>query len=210
MTDQLALLPAAPPRHDAGGKTKLPLLPGHRGAAQFDGPGDCYRLWLTRDWSPKRAGEPVDMQMPEVPAVLWIGMNPSTAEVDVDDPTIRRELAFTAAWGFDAYCKINVGDYRATNPRDLAAAIVPLIAPGAVPAKARMARNAARVVMAFGSLPRPLVKHGRALVLALQHAGVEMLCLGVNGDGSPKHPLYLRKDLQPQIWRPELWLQVTR
>ena len=45
-----------------------------------------YRYSLWRQWD-------------EGPSVLWIMLNPSTADVYVDDPTIRRCVGFAKAWG---------------------------------------------------------------------------------------------------------------
>ncbi|MFC3227378.1 DUF1643 domain-containing protein [Marinibaculum pumilum] len=189
------------PSHDAGGKACWPLLPGYRGAATFAGPGDCYRLRLIRDRE----------TAPYAPYALWVGMNPSTAEAEVDDPTIRRELAFTEQWPVGAYWKINVGDYRATDPRALRSAPVPLVAPGSLRRKVNTARVAKLVVMAFGRLPPVLLPHGRNLVEAFAEAGIDMLCLGVTADGSPKHTLArgrhrIPNDAPLQPWDPTPWL----
>ena len=68
----------------------------------------AYRHWLSRVWGP-----------PPVIYPLWVGLNPSTADATQDDPTIRREVAFTKSWGYNSYFKVNICDYRATNPKKL-------------------------------------------------------------------------------------------
>ncbi len=64
--------------HDPGGKIKTKLPPNVRGDAVFS-PCGKYRCWLTRDWGPVNS-----------PRVLWILMNPSTADAEHNDPTITR------------------------------------------------------------------------------------------------------------------------
>jgi hypothetical protein len=50
------------------------------------------------------------------------------------------------------------------------------------------------VVAAWGQPPKALAARGPALAEMLAGAGVTLMCFGRNADGSPKHPLYQRKD----------------
>lgn len=178
-------LDAAP--HDPGGKVRLRLPAGMRGEAVFCDEegclGDTHRPFLTRSWGLEGA-----------PFALFVGMNPSTAAAEVNDPTVAREVGFAQRWGLTSYAKANVMDLRATNPRRLLAA-------GAVPrSEANLrtirlaAREAERVVLAFGTLPRQLRPYAEETVAELRKIGVALLCLGITADGSPRHPLYLRSD----------------
>lgn len=65
-----------------------------------------YRYRLGRAW----AGGPT---------CTFIMLNPSTADADQDDPTIRRCVGFAKALGCGALEVVNLYAYRATNPRDL-------------------------------------------------------------------------------------------
>jgi hypothetical protein len=98
--------------HDPGGKVRLPLLPGVDGKAGFSEDG-VYRHWLSRNWGFRRHTDGRE------PFILWVGTNPSTAEGNVDDPTIRKEMIFTRRLMFDCYVKVNIMDYRATSPKTL-------------------------------------------------------------------------------------------
>lgn len=171
--------------HDPGGKVRLRLAEGVRGDAVMSADGryrQIMRRWL---------GE----TFPEN-YILFIGMNPSTADASVDDPTCAREWTFARREGFSAMVKCNVGDYRATDPKMLVAPGVVAVSPANIPAIRNAARGAGRVVLCHGKLNKALAPAGRELVAALRSDGVELWCFGTNADGSPKHPLYLRGDTQ--------------
>ncbi|MDW9481896.1 DUF1643 domain-containing protein [Sinorhizobium meliloti] len=177
--------PNSKDRHDPGGKVRIRLRTSIRAGATFS---DCgrYRPLLWRDWD----------GAPNPGHVLWIGMNPSTADGDVDDPTVRRECDFTAAWGYGIYRKCNVMDFRATQPKAL-------LQPGISPRSdinlsiiVEQARSAQLVILAFGSLHRKLSSFGTDVVAALETENIDATCLGFTANGSPRHPLYLRKDAE--------------
>jgi hypothetical protein len=177
MTDQ----PEA--SHDPGGKIRLRLQDGVAGNASFSKCGR-YRYWLSRDWGQHFGG----------PFALWIGMNPSTAAADVDDPTIRREIEFTKRLGLGCYVKMNVMDYRATNQKDLRGAGVEPCSFANEATIYEFARRAKLVIAAWGKLPISLIGFADAARRAVEVAEKELLCLGFNKDGSPKHPLYVKGD----------------
>ncbi|WEK05998.1 MAG: DUF1643 domain-containing protein [Candidatus Devosia phytovorans] len=169
--------------HDPGGKVRLALMPGVKGDASFSKDGK-YRQ-LMRRW----AGE----SFPER-YILFIGMNPSTADATVNDPTCAREWTFANREGYTAMVKANVGDYRATDPKMLLAPGVVAVSGDNIPAIRTAAAGADFVVLCHGKLNKALAPAGRELVTALKSDGVDLWCFGTNGDGSPKHPLYLRAD----------------
>ena len=47
---------------------------------------------------------------------MFIGLNPSTADETIDDPTIRRCISFSKDWGYGALCMTNLFAFRATDP----------------------------------------------------------------------------------------------
>lgn len=169
--------------HDPGGKVRLALMPGVQGDAIFS-PDGRYRQLMRRwigDGFPDRY-------------ILFIGMNPSTADAAVNDPTCAREWSFTQREGFQAMVKANVGDYRATDPKMLLVPGVEASSPDNLPAIRQVAAGAERVILCHGKLNKALAPAGKALVEALKADGLELWCFGTNADGSPKHPLYLRGD----------------
>ena len=168
-------------RHDPKGKVRLKLAGDVTGSARFS-PCGRYRPMLTRDLA---GGEG---------AILWIGMNPSTAAADVDDPTVRRETDFSRRWGYARFVKCNVMDYRATHPKDLTAPGVVPCSPENLPLIRDLAAEAGAVVMAYGALLPALKKYGEDTVSALRADGRALFCLGLTKAGAPRHPLYMRKD----------------
>jgi len=170
-------------QHDPGGKVRLALMPGVNGDASFSADGRYRRLM--RRW----LGEAFPERY-----MLFIGMNPSTADGTVNDPTCAREWTFAQREGFDAMVKANVGDYRATHPKMLLEPGVEASSPENLPAIREAAAGAGVVVVCHGKLNKALAPAGEALIAALKADGVALWCFGVNGDGSPKHPLYLRGD----------------
>lgn len=169
--------------HDPGGKVRLPLMPGVKGDATFSVDGR-YRQ-LMRRW----IGETFPDRY-----VLFIGMNPSTADATANDPTCAREWTFARREGYSAMIKANVGDYRATDPKMLLAPGVVAVSEANLPAIRQAAAGADVVILCHGKLNKALAPAGRALVEALRADGINLWCFGTNADGSPKHPLYLRAD----------------
>lgn len=163
--------------HDPGGKSTFALPAGVRGHAEFYGKDDCYRPLLTRDWGPSNS-----------PYALWIGMNPSTARADVNDPTIARECNITAKLlNLSSYHKCNVCDWRATDPRRL----IPLGDRARSDINLDVIREQASrafvVVLTCGQLPRSLQHLARETISVLRMDRRVLYCLGRTQDGWPRH-----------------------
>lgn len=142
-----------------------------------------YRWWLQRRWD-------------DGPLVCFVMLNPSTADHEKDDPTIRRCIGFAKAWGFGALSVRNLFPYRATKPVDLMAAAnsgfdVRGGERGAAELKA--AATADLVIAAWGSY-RCLSRSSAFLEITKPR---DIWCLGQTKQGAPLHPLYLPKILVP-------------
>lgn len=147
---------------------------------------DCgrYRYALTRGWGPD-------------PRAIWIMLNPSTADAQFDDPTIRRCKAFSRAWGCGALSVVNLYGWRATDPAELkmlkpAEAIGPDNDSHILTAAFNSAEKDWPLVAAWGANAEP----GRAarVVELVTAAGARLHCLGTTKAGQPRHPLYVRGD----------------
>ena len=145
-----------------------------------------YRYALWRIWQP------------EARRVLFIGLNPSTADDRSDDQTVRRCLGYARSWGFGSLALANLFAYRSTKPADLKSAVDP-IGPLNDLWLHRLAQDADLIMAAWGN-------HGRIGQRWRQVAamGITLYCLGMTTLGQPRHPLYLKKSLWPIRWKPEL------
>jgi hypothetical protein len=155
------------------------------GSAIIAGDNEEFRLHLARWWQPDRR------------RLVVIGLNPSKADAQVDDPTIRKCIGFATALDHDGLVMLNLYAYRATDPRALKAAGYP-VGPGnddVIRNTAIRARDTgAEVVCAWGANARNLARPGEVLAI-LREVGVQPKAFDRCIDGVPKHPLYLRYDL---------------
>ena len=119
----------------------------------------------------------------------WLMLNPSTADESQDDPTIRRCIGFSKAWGYGGLTVVNIFAFRATDPDDMRKADDP-VGPGNDAAIVEAAGRAAVVVAAWG-VHGTFRERGRNVARLLRDNGVTLQCLGTTKDGHPKHPLYV-------------------
>jgi hypothetical protein len=143
---------------------------------------EIYRYRLSRYWEFKK------------PALTFVMLNPSTADGEEDDPTIRRCVGFAYRMGYGGLMVCNLYALRATRPETLWHAVDPVGPENDrhLELAFRIAANAtAPVVAAWGAH----AKRQRVLeVLALPGALAVLHCLGVTKEGMPRHPLYLKSD----------------
>jgi hypothetical protein len=175
-------LPAVQPRadlHHAGGKLTFPMMLGVHGSAAFAGDRKEHRLALVRDGI-------IDGVMGG-PFVLSIGMNPSTAQHDLDDLTVRKDQQFTRLLGCGRMVKMNAASYCSTDPAGLAGAGVPINHPMNHPMILEYAARAKHVLVSTGKPPAVMQRIAIELFRLLVGAGIPMICLGLTVDGWPKH-----------------------
>lgn len=126
------------------------------------------------------------------PRLAFVMLNPSTADAEVDDPTIRRCLGFAKREGFPGIEVVNLYAFRATKPSALLAADDP-IGPDNWQHIEELAQRRGKVVCAWGA-GAPNERHVRTVIAWLQDGGSDLLCLGFTASGAPRHPLYVRAD----------------
>lgn len=138
-----------------------------------------YRYNLFRKWE-------------EGPSVLFIMLNPSTADASQDDPTIRRCIGFAKKWGFGSLYIGNLYGYRSTNPKVInAMGLNDAIGPDNWHHVHQMISKASKIVVAWGT-------HGTKGTHQMNRTlnNMKVWCLGKTKNGYPKHPLYLSKNTE--------------
>jgi hypothetical protein len=135
-----------------------------------------FRYRLGRQWG---AGLPL----------AFVMLNPSTADANVDDATIRRCVRFAQSNGFAAIEVVNLFAYRATKPEDLRCGGYK-VGPDNDRHIAEAVRGAGAVCVAWGSNVAGLERPQIVLPL-IRRQGVEPMCLRLTRGGYPQHPLML-------------------
>ena len=137
-----------------------------------------YRYRLEREWS-------------DSPKLIFVMLNPSTADADIDDPTIRRCMGFAQRENAGGIVVVNLFALRATNPKALTDNEFRPDGPDNFVALEKVLNEGLRIICAWGAhkearaASRDFVEHAAKLC-------VPLFCLGVTGDGSPRHPLYVK------------------
>lgn len=139
-----------------------------------------YRLW--RIWDESK------------PKVMFIMLNPSTADADTDDPTIRRCIGFAKYWGFGGLYVGNIFAYRSTQPKGLFNPFDP-VGKENVSHLLMMSQECEIAVCAWGN--SPIVRKMRADHKPLENVKIPLHYIELSKDGTPKHPLYLKSELKP-------------
>ena len=136
-----------------------------------------YRYLLTRRWA---IG----------PTCLFAMLNPSTADAEVNDPTVLRCIHFAKREGCGGLEIVNQYGYRSSEPRMLARAEDPVGPENDAHILAAADRRPLLTVAAWGaSAPKGLTPRAAEVLAMLGRAGAQVMCLGQNADGSPRHPM---------------------
>lgn len=137
-----------------------------------------YRYQLTREWD-GGSGK-----------CVFIGLNPSTADAYVDDPTIRRCMDFACRWGYSHMTMINLFAFKTPHPALLKQAEDPEGSHNRRVLR-RSCMSANLIVAAWGA-------HGTFANQANKLQGIwnryPVFCFGLTKSGQPLHPLYQRSD----------------
>ncbi|MDB6017709.1 MAG: hypothetical protein JWR19_2198 [Pedosphaera sp.] len=130
--------------------------------------------------------------------VMFIGLNPSTADETQDDNTITRCIGFAQSWGYGAICMTNLFAFRATLPPDMRAAPDP-IGPDNMKWINAVAGEADLIIAAWG-IDGTFKNQSRELLKASIEWKKPIYCLAINKGGTPKHPLYVLGSTHPQAY----------
>lgn len=164
------------------------IIGSNNSGAHFSACGG-YRYSLWRRWVDNC---PLDRM------VAFIGLNPSTADEIENDPTIRRCIGFAKSWGFDGLVMLNLFAFRATDP-DVMKAVTNPVGDRNDHAITYTLTRSGGIVCAWGTHGKHRARDFEVKWL-LRGAACPVWHLGKNGDGTPKHPLYLKANSERAVW----------
>ncbi len=135
--------------------------------------------------------------------VLFLLLNPSTADAIKPDATLRRGMGYARSWGYSMLEFVNLFAFRTAYPRDLKAAYKAgrdVIGPENDRHIFEAARRADLVIAAWGAHPMALHRY-RAACQLVTDAGKDLHCIDTTDGGQPNHPLMLKAALTPRPWK---------
>ena len=149
-----------------------------------------YRYTLERDWEEGSS------------RCVFIMLNPSTADDRVDDPTVRRCIAYAKRFGCYGLTILNLFAYRSTDPKALLKVKNPI-----GPANNEWLEAAFQVleksivIFAWGAGANKYQDRVKEVEMLAEANGISPSVLGLTKRGYPIHPLYQPKDAQLKRWR---------
>jgi len=155
-----------------------------------------WDMWTDENGSPVVDG--AGAQLGEPLSCVFVMLNPSTADGNEDDPTIRRCVSFAQRMGFDRLDVVNLFAFRATKPADLFDAALQLDIVGHENQRHvdQSLEKAGMIVCAWGA-HGGFIGQDKTMLGWLEkenYREAPVVALGLTKDGHPKHPLYLRAD----------------
>lgn len=134
--------------------------------------------------------------------VNFVMLNPSTADAEKDDPTIRKCTGFARAWGYAILIVTNLFAYRSSTPDALySRSYDEIVGPDNNAYLEHVAKTSDRIVCAWGNHGD---LHGRGRMLRRTFKAnlpkVDLTYLVLNASGEPSHPLYQSSTLVPRKW----------
>ena len=130
--------------------------------------------------------------------VVFCMLNPSTADHQTNDPTVRRCIGFAESWGYARLIVVNLFAARSTDPKALPTMADP-VGPDNDEWIRKHAREADMIVAAWGNRGAYLGRDRK--VLEILASARDVFALRITGQGSPEHPLYVPQDVEPVVFR---------
>lgn len=175
---------------------------GRHSPFHYDRLRRCILIYLKRDATLSACGRfrfsLVRRWDPLLPRIAFVGLNPSTADANVDDQTIKRCVRFASDHGFGELTMLNLWAFRTTYPRELPAADVGFATADEqrnLDHIALHASGAARVVAVWGNSAPARARMAQVVPLV-----VSWWCLRTTKNGMPAHPARLPANLRLRPW----------
>ncbi|WHX25113.1 DUF1643 domain-containing protein [Virgibacillus halodenitrificans] len=158
------------------------LFKNYRGAIIEQDEKYRYSLW--RVWDE------------ELPRVLFIMLNPSTADSKEDDPTLRRCINFASKWGYGSLEVVNLFAYRTPNPKKLFEIPDPIGEKNDEYIEKALERSE-KIILAWGTKGNLFSRDQEVLKLLKKQSNKPLYALELTKNGFPRHPLYVKSNIIP-------------
>jgi hypothetical protein len=139
-----------------------------------------YRYALWREWDTSK------------PQVLFIGLNPATADAEKDDNTMRRCMVYARSWGYGSMVVANLFAFRTTWPVELKKASDP-VGTNNDRWLRKLAKSAEMTVAVWGN-DGSFLNRAEEIGKTLDN----LYCFKITAQGQPHHTRGLPNGLQPQ------------
>lgn len=149
---------------------------------------DCgkYRYLLRRTWDHTK------------PRALFVMLNPSIADAEIDDATIRSCIRLSRGLGYGSFEVVNLFAFRATDPEELKRAGDPVGQKNDERIEAALLRCDI-AICAWGAHPMA-DRRGRDVRSMIRTHRPAVFCLGKTKAGAPKHPLYIKSGTPLEVY----------
>jgi len=131
--------------------------------------------------------------------VLFVMLNPSTADAQQDDPTIRRCIGFARSWGYGGIEVCNLFDWRATKPAHLRNKLSVAVSEKNDPTMRCRASEAKFIVAAWGNVPWANSRIDEVFRTVFREEK-RWDCLTFTKSGFPSHPPYVPAATKPVVF----------
>ena len=144
------------------------------------------RRWADGDWFGEVEGGLLN----------FIGVNGSTADELLNDPTVERMERRARSWGFGCLIVTNLFGWRSTNPKVLKTVDDPVGEQNDA-AILEWAKRSKLVLCGWG-LNGKLHRRDEKVMAMFAREKITTHCLRLCNDGSPEHPLYIPYSTKPK------------
>lgn len=151
-----------------------------------------YRYSLSRVWNE------------ELPKCCFWGINPSIADSNIDDATVRKMIGFSSRMSYGGFYLGNIFPYRSTDVKGLSVAENPYGEPSKFPIPDQKFLDAVIHIAAWGNsskIPKSLRFRIQEFVDYFDNEEINLYSIGITKSGDPRHPLMTSYSTPCELWK---------